>query len=190
MEFPPFFHMKKRLQKFFFLSSFLGLHFGWPFLSLGWFLAGVCPRHWRFSSGLRGAHSPPGLYPLGGGVYYLAPEAPQNGECRRDRRYFWPCRSRVGLRPYNRGHLKKGLVAYSCVWWDALMNTEVSADALGRLYVAFLSGSCVTFSGPSYLWAVLPGVPRHWRFPPASGGHPPQAYTPFGGFITWRLRRP
>ena len=51
---------------------------------------------------------------------------------------------------------------------------------LGCLW-PFLSSSWVAFGRPSYLWAVLPGVPRHWRFPPASGGHPPQAYTPSGG---------
>ena len=38
----------------------------------------------------------------------------------------------------------------------------------------YLSSSWVAFGRPSYLWAVLPGVPRHWRFPPASGGHPPR----------------
>ena len=41
----------------------------------------------------------------------------------------------------------------------------------------------------SYLWAVLPSVPRHWRFPPASGGHPPRLLPPGGG-IAWHLRRP
>ena len=45
----------------------------------------------------------------------------------------------------------------------------------------FLSSSWVAFSRPSYLWAVLPGVPRHWRFPPVSGGHPPRLLTPSGG---------
>ena len=47
----------------------------------------------------------------------------------------------------------------------------------------FLSSSWVAFGRPSYLWAVLPGVRRHRRFPPASGGHPPQAYTPSGGCL-------
>ena len=43
----------------------------------------------------QGGH-PPGFYPLRG-VYCLAPEVPQMGECRRGRRYFWPCWTRVGF---------------------------------------------------------------------------------------------
>ena len=34
------------------------------------------------------------------------------------------------------------------------------------------------FSRPSYLWAVLLGVPWHWRVPPASGVHPPRLLPP------------
>ena len=53
---------------------------------------------------------PPGLYPLRGGwVYCLAPEAPQKGECRRGRRYFWPCRTRVGFDPATGPTLKTAL---------------------------------------------------------------------------------
>ena len=52
----------------------------------------------------------------------------------------------------------------------------------------FLYGSWVAFDRPSNLWAVLPGVPRHWRFPRASGGHPPRLIPPSGGFIAWPLR--
>ena len=40
---------------------------------------------------------PPGLYPLQAGVYCLEPKALQKGECRRGRRYFGPCRTRVGF---------------------------------------------------------------------------------------------
>ena len=58
-------------------------------------LSGV-PRHWRFPPA-SGGH-PPGFYTLRGG-YCLAPEAPQNGEWRRGRRYFWPFRTRVGFGP-------------------------------------------------------------------------------------------
>ena len=47
----------------------------------------------------------------------------------------------------------------------------------------FLSSSWVEFGRPSNLWAVLPGVPRHWRFPPASGGHPPSLIPPSGGWV-------
>ena len=53
---------------------------------------------------------PPGLYTLRGGwVYCLAPEAPQKGECRRGRRYFWPCRTRVGFDPATGPTLKTAL---------------------------------------------------------------------------------
>ena len=65
---------------------------------------------------------PPGFYPLRGGGYCLVPEAPQKGECRRGRRYFWPCGTRVG----QRAHLKNGLVAYSCVDGTQRYITEVS----------------------------------------------------------------
>ena len=55
----------------------------------------------------------------------------------------------------------------------------------------FLSSCWVAFGRPFYLWTVLPDVPRHWRVPPASGGHPPGLYPLRGvGFIAWRLRRP
>ena len=53
---------------------------------------------------------------------------------------------------------------------------------LGCLW-PFLSSCWVAFGRPSYLWAVLPGVPRHWRFPPASGGHPPRLLPPLGFFF-------
>ena len=53
---------------------------------------------------------PQGLYPLRGGwVYCLAPETPQKGECRRGRRYFWPCRTRVGFGPATGPTLKTAL---------------------------------------------------------------------------------
>ena len=45
----------------------------------------------------------------------------------------------------------------------------------------FLSSCWVAFGRPFYLWTVLPGVPRHWRVPPASGGHPPRLIPPSGG---------
>ena len=44
----------------------------------------------------------------------------------------------------------------------------------------FLSSCWVAFGRPSYLWAVLLGVPRHWRVPPASGGHPSRLLPPSG----------
>ena len=54
--------------------------------------------------------SPQAYTPFGGGwVYCLAPEAPQKGECRRGRRYFWPCRTRVGFGPATGPTLKTAL---------------------------------------------------------------------------------
>ena len=54
--------------------------------------------------------------------------------------------------------------------------------------------SCRVALRPAMLAASLirPGVSRHWRFPPASGGCPPRLLTPLEGvgFITWRLRHP
>ena len=53
---------------------------------------------------------PPGLYPLRGvWAYCLVPEAPQKGECRRGRRYFWPWRTRVGFGPATGPTLKTAL---------------------------------------------------------------------------------
>ena len=75
-------------------SPVLGLH------SVGRLISG---RFCRVCLGTGDFHrpqgaTPPGLYPLRGGwVYCLAPEAPQKGECRRGRMYFWPCRVRVGF---------------------------------------------------------------------------------------------
>ena len=69
---------------------------------------------------------------------------------------------------------------------SAAKNSEVTADALGRFCVwPFLSSSWVAFGRPCYLWSVLPGVPRHWRFPPASGDHPPRLLPPSGGWVYW-----
>ena len=90
----------------------------WPYLSSSWVafgrpsylwavLPGV-PRHWRFPPASGG--NPPRLLPLSGGwVYCLAPEAPHKGECRRGRRYFWPCRTRVGFDPATGPTLKTAL---------------------------------------------------------------------------------
>ena len=53
------------------------------------------------------------------------------------------------------------------------INARQPEDALLGCLLPFLSNCWVTFGRPSYIWAVLPGVPRHWRVPPASGVHPP-----------------
>ena len=90
----------------FFSSPVVGLH------SVGRFISGrfcrVCLGTGDF---LRPQGAiPPGLYPLRGGwVYCLAPEVPQKGECRRGRRYFWPCRTRVGFGPATGPTLKTAL---------------------------------------------------------------------------------
>ena len=89
-----------------FSSPVVGLH------SVGRFISGrfcrVCLGTGEF---LRPQGAiPPGLYPLRGGwVYCLAPEGPQKGECRRGRRYFWPCRTRVGFGPATGPTLKTAL---------------------------------------------------------------------------------
>ena len=111
MEFPCF-HIKRlqaakiqRSPRTFFSSPVVGLH------SVGRFISGrfcrVCLSTGEF---LRPQGAiPPGFYPLRGGVNCLAPEAPQKGECRRGRRYFWPCRTRVGFGPATGPTLKTAL---------------------------------------------------------------------------------
>ena len=65
--------------------------------------------------------------------------------------------------------IKEGTSAYLD---DIYVNEDVVSSSRVRsgCLWPFLSSSWVAFGRPSYLWAVLPGVPRHWRFPPASGG--------------------
>ena len=66
------------------------------------------PRHWRVPPA-SGGYPPRLIPPSGGWVYCLAPEAPQKRECRRGRRYFWPCRTRVGFGPATGPTLKTAL---------------------------------------------------------------------------------
>ena len=140
------------------------------------------PRHWRVPPA-SGA-IPPGLYPLREDwVYCLAPEAPQKGECRRGRRYFWPCRTRVGFGPATGPTLKTAL----CHIHALVGRNDKYRGPRGRsrAFVCGLSSPVLGLHsvGPSNLWAVLPGVSRHWRFPPASGGHPPRLIAPSGGWV-------
>ena len=138
----PFFHMKKASggensefpADFFFLSS-CWVAFGRPFYL--WTVLPDVPRHWRVPPA-SGGHRPRLIPPSGGG-YCLAPEAPQKGECRRGRRYFWPCRTRVGFGPATGPTLKTALCHIRALVGrnDKYRNTEVPADALGRLCVAF-----------------------------------------------------
>ena len=69
-------------------------------------------------------------------------------------------------------------------FWPCVKSCLVggSDKYLGVCVRPFLSSSWVAFGRPSNLWAVLPGVPQHWRFPPASGGHPPRLIPPSGGY--------
>ena len=165
----------------FFPSPVVGLH------SVGRFISGrFCRMCLGTGEFLRPQGAiPPGLYLLRGGwVYCLAPEAPQKGECRRGRRYFWPCRTRVGFGPATGPTLKTAL----CHIRALVGRNDKYRGPRGPF---FLSSCWVAFGRPFYLWTVLPGVPRHWRVPPASGGHPPRLIPPSRGvgFIAWRLRR-
>ena len=111
----------------------------------------------------------------------LLPGAPKRG-CRRGRRYFWPCWTRVGFGPLTGPTIKTALCHIR-----ALVGRIINNQVLG----SFLSSCWVAFGRPFYLWAVLSGVSRHWRVPPASGAHPPKLLFPRGvRFIAWGLRRP
>ena len=68
---------------------------------------------------------------------------------------------------------------------SAVKVPDTEVEVLG----SFLSSCWVAFGRPSYLWAVLLGVPRHWRVPPASGSHPPRLLPPLGGGIAWRPKK-
>ena len=153
-------------------SPVVGLH------SVGSLTSGrfyrVCLGTWDF---LRPQGAiPPGLYPLSGWGYCLAPEAPQKGECQRGRRYFWPCRTRVGFGPATGPTLKTALCHIR-----ALVGRNDKYRGPRGLF--FLSSCWVAFGRPFYLWTVLPDVPRHWRSPPASGGHPPRLIPPSEGWV-------
>ena len=86
-------------------SPVVGLHsvgrltfgwFCWVWLGTGEFLQSQVP-------------SPQAFTPFEGGVYCLVPEAPRKGECHQGRRYFWPCRTRVGFGPVTGPSLKTAL---------------------------------------------------------------------------------
>ena len=119
--------------------------------------------------------TPQAYTPFGGvWVYCLAPEAPQKGECRRGRRYFRPCWTCVGFGPATGPTLKTALGHIRAL----VGRNDKYRGPRGPF---FLSSCWVAFGRPFYLWTVLPGVPRHWRVPPASGGHPPRLIPPSGG---------
>ena len=135
---------------------------------------------------------PPGLYPLRGGwVYCLAPEAPQKGECRRGRRYFWPCRTRVGFGPATGPTLKTAL----CHIRALVGRNDKYRGPRGRSR-AFVCGLSSPVLGLHSVGRLTSG--RFCRvclgtgdFLRPQGAIPPGLY-PLrgGGVIAWRLRRP
>ena len=78
------------------------------------------------------------------------------------RRTFYLCGAAEVVFPFF--HMKKAPVA---------KNSEVYADSLEVVYDLSSPVVGVSFDRPFYLLTVLSGVPRHWRYPLASGGHPP-----------------
>ena len=91
--------------------------------------------------------------------------------------------------------LQNFLLTLVYIHHSILISSYLTGEGLTTLFRShvwsFLSSCWVSFGRPFYLRAVLSDVPRHWRFPPASGGHTPQALTLFGevGFIARRLGR-
>ena len=140
----------------FFSSPVVGLH------SVGRFISGrfcrVCLGTGEFIRP-QGA-IPPGLYPLRGGwVYCLAPEAPQKGECRRGRRYFWPCRTRVGFGPATGLTLKTALCHIRALVGrndkyrglaDALRGHSAPRGRILRIVVAFTSPLLLVTDSPLF----------------------------------------
>ena len=119
---------------------------------------------------------PPGLYPLRG-VYCLAP---QKGECRRGRRYFWPCRTRVGFGPATGPTLKTALCHIR-----ALVGRNDKYRGLRGRSRAFVCGLSSPVLGLHSVGRLTSG--RFCRVCLGTGdflqpqGAIPQAYTPFGG---------
>ena len=70
--------------------------------------------------------------------YCLAPEAPLKGECRRGRRYFWPCRTCVGFGPATGPTLKMALCHIRALV-GRMINKPVAASCRG------FSADCLTY---------------------------------------------
>ena len=169
----------------FFLSS-CWVAFGRPFYL--WTVLPDVPRHWRVPPA-SGGHTPRLIPPSGGWVYCLAPEAPQKGECRRGRRYFWPCRTRVGFGPATGPTLKTAL----CHIRALVGRNDKYRGPRGRSR-AFVCGLSSPVLGLHSVGRLISG----WFCRVCLGtgdilqpqGAIPQAFTPFGGVIAWRLRCP
>ena len=175
MEFP-FFHIKRRQAakiqsspRTFFSSPVVGLH------SVGRFISGrfcrVCLGTGEF---LRPQGAIPQAYtPFGGGLLPGAWGAPKRG-MPTGPKVFLALPDACGLRPCDRVTLKTALCHIRALVWRF-------DKYRGPRGLFFLSSCWVALGRPFYLWTVLPGVPRHWRFPPASGGHTPRLIPPSGG---------
>ena len=77
---------------------------------------------------------PPGFYPLQGG-YCLAP---QKGECRQARRYFWPCWTRVNFGPATGPTLKTALCHIRALVGHMINNqneSDTHLDQIGWIFV-------------------------------------------------------
>ena len=98
--------------------------FGRPFY-LWVVLLGV-HRHGRVPPA-QGATSP-GFYTLWGVIVWRL-RRPKKRECQRGRRYFWPCRTRVGFGPATGPTLKTALCHIRALV-GRMINNQRSSDAL------------------------------------------------------------
>ena len=139
----------------------------WPFLSSSWVAFGrpsylwavlpSVPQQWRFPPASGG--DPPGLLPPPGGwVYCLAPEAPLKGECRRGRRYFWLCRTRVDFGPATGPTLKTALCHIRALVGriDKYQRSTRTLSGATRLYEVGSYVIVVAFTSPPLLVVDLP----------------------------------
>ena len=179
----------------FFLSS-CWVAFGRPFYL--WTVLPDVPRHWRVPPA-SGGH-PPRLIPISGGGYCLEP---QKGECRRGRRYFWPCRTRVGFGPATGPTLKTALCHIRAL--VGRNDKYRGSNGRSRVFVCGLSSPVLGLHSVGHLTSG-----RFCRMCLGTGDFlQPQGATRMGfgppprlipqrspadlrgvGFIAWRLRRP
>ena len=111
---------------------------------------------------------PSGFYPLRGGWVYCL--APLKEECRRGRRYFWPCRTCVGFGPATGPTLKMALCHIRALVGRMINNqrpSDLSSPVVGLHSVGrFISGRfcwlCLgtgTFLRPQ--WTIPPSFYPH-----------------------------
>ena len=172
-------------RTFFFLSS-CWVAFGRSFYL--WTVLPDVPRHWRVPPA-SGGPSPQAYTPFGGVGFYCL--TPKKGECRRGRRYFWPCRTRVGFGPATGPTLKTALCHIR-----ALVGRNDKYRGLRGRSRAFVCGLSSPVLGLHSVGRLTSG--RFCRvclgtgdFLRPQGAIPPGLYPLRGvGFIAWRLRRP